>query len=192
MQVKKISALRKFLFFAVFVVLAAVYQFSSFVADLKETTQSGAGAEAIVVLTGGSGRSDVGLKLLRAGRAQVLIISGVHDDADADSIFLNKISRMERISIVLDKDSDTTFENAREVARITTDRGLSSILLVTSRYHMKRAGLIFTNLMPGGVEVRLYPVPDPDFAGGWWRGGGFWTALTEFTKYGYYRVKLVF
>ena len=43
--------------------------------------------EAIVVLTGGSGRVRAGLDLLLAGRAERMFVSGVYRGVDVDSLF---------------------------------------------------------------------------------------------------------
>ena len=81
--------------------------FLEFAASTKAYGPSGAGAgsDAIVVLTGGRGRTDEGLVLLRRGRAKLLILSGVHQDSDHDSIFLKRINSVERGKIVLEKRS---------------------------------------------------------------------------------------
>jgi uncharacterized SAM-binding protein YcdF (DUF218 family) len=60
-------------------------------------------------------------------------------------------------NITVEDRSSRTLENAREVARILRARGASSVLLVTSPLHMRRAKLCFEKQ---GVEVSCAPVPD--------------------------------
>jgi uncharacterized SAM-binding protein YcdF (DUF218 family) len=43
----------------------------------------------------------------------------------------------------LEDASTTTWENARDVARILVERGVTRVALVTSAYHMPRASLAF-------------------------------------------------
>jgi len=151
---------------AVFIMAAAGYLFYSFAfgeGGLPRPTQLNGGyvkADAIVVLTGGRGRTDEGLALLRKGVGEVLILSGVNADSGVDAIFLKRLSASERAKIILEKRSKSTYGNAVEVRRIMTEKGLKSIALVTSDYHMKRAYYIFTKIMPPAVNITAkYPAP---------------------------------
>jgi uncharacterized SAM-binding protein YcdF (DUF218 family) len=147
-------------------------------------------ADAIVVLTGGMGRADEGLRLLREGRAGVLILSGVHADADIDSIFLNKTSKAERGKIILEKVSSSTYENAVEVNRLVARHGFKSIILLTSAYHMKRAEFIFKKILPADVKILTHSVSTPNFdAKRWWGGGSLALLIIEFLKYYWFVVK---
>jgi uncharacterized SAM-binding protein YcdF (DUF218 family) len=160
-----------------------------FVEELKNFHAEKKRVDAIVVLTGGTGRADLGLDLLREGLAEVLVLSGVNRDADADAIFLTDLTEFDRLSVILEKESKSTFENALEVRRILSEKRLRSILLITSFYHMKRAQYIFERIIPPDIDIALYPVPDPDFKRNWWKGKGFFTAFMEFLKYRWYYLK---
>lgn len=173
----------------VFLFAAALYLFLGFVEELKRFHPAAKRVDAIVVLTGGTGRADLGLELLRKGHGGVLVLSGVNRDADVDSIFLTKLTELERLSVILEKDSKSTFENAMEARRLLSESKLRSMLLVTSPYHMKRARYIFKRMMPTGVEMAVYPVPSPGFKEDWWRGRGLVSALVEFAKYNWYYLK---
>ena len=147
---------------------------------------------AIVVLTGGRGRALTGLELLRGGAAKLLIISGVSEDADIDSIFPSGVSKKERSLIVLEKKSKSTYENALEVRELFSKKGLDSMLLITSEYHMQRAMLVFERVMPRSVDIKEYPVESPVFnAQRWWEGNGVMLVGLEFVKYYWYRVRFV-
>ncbi|HHL40027.1 MAG TPA: YdcF family protein, partial [Deltaproteobacteria bacterium] len=117
----------------------------------------------------------------------VLIISGVHRDADIESIFLGispPLTSMEKKSIILEKRSSSTVENAVEVRRIMEEFGLGSMVLITSNYHMRRAAYTFTTVMPEAVEIKLHAVRSPNFdPSRWWSGRGLWITLSEFVKY---------
>lgn len=180
---------RTCLLFIVFLFASTLYLFLGFVEELKRFHPEEKRVDAIVVLTGGTGRADLGLELLRKGHGGVLVISGVNRDADVDSIFPSGLTELERVGIILEKDSKSTFENAVEARRLITDRKLRSMLLVTSPYHMKRARYIFERIMPPAVEMAVYPVPSPGFKENWWRGGGLVAALVEFAKYNWYYLK---
>lgn len=171
-----------------------MYLFFSFIGDMGDMTRlssSGAGSsDAIVVLTGGKRRTDEGLSLLRKTGTGVLILSGVNRESDVNSIFLNKIEKTEHRSIILDKNSRSTYENAVEVRRIMEGRGLKSMVLLTSGYHMKRAFYIFRRVMPGYIRIKTYSVSSPNFdENRWWSGRSLGILAGEFIKYYWYVVR---
>jgi uncharacterized SAM-binding protein YcdF (DUF218 family) len=164
--------------------------FFEFAVSTREYRPVGAGADAIVVLTGGRGRTDEGLALLRKGRSKLLILSGVHQDADLDSIFLKRVNNVEREKIVLEKRSRSTFENALEVRKLMKERGFASMVLITSGYHIKRARYTFTKVMPEGFRIDAYSVSTPNFdERRWWEGGSLGLIAAEFVKYYWYMAR---
>jgi len=164
--------------------------FLEFAAATKAYGPSSAGADAIVVLTGGRGRTDEGLVLLRKGKAKLLILSGVHRDSDLDSIFLKRLNSVERGKIVLEKRSGSTYENALEVRKLMLEKGFSSMVLITSGYHIKRAHYTFTKVMPEGVRIEAYSVSSPNFdESRWWKGGSLGLLAAEFVKYYWYMTR---
>lgn len=168
--------------------------FISFAMDTKyiglDAGHTLAKADAIVVLTGGKGRISEGVALLRAGKGKVLIISGVAAEASADSIFRSKLTREELAGIILEKKSRSTFENAVEVRRLAEERGLKSVVLLTSIYHMKRASFIFRHVMPADVVIEPYFVTTPNFnENRWWGYNSIGLLAVEFVKYCWYDLK---
>ncbi len=149
-------------------------------------------ADAIVVLTGGKGRAEEGLSLLRQGRADLLILSGVNEDADASSIFFySRLVAEEHGKIVLDKASRSTYENAAVVSSLIRERGIKSIVLITSGYHMKRADFIFRHIIAPDVAIYNYVAPTPNFdVANWWAGGSLMLVMVEFLKYLWYCLTL--
>lgn len=145
-------------------------------------------ADAIVVLTGGKGRAEEGLSLLRQGRADLLILSGVNEDADAGSIFFySRLVEKEHGKIVLDKRSRSTYENAAVVSGLIRERGIKSIVLITSGYHMKRADFIFRHVTAPDVVIYNYVASTPNFdVNRWWAGGSLMLVMVEFLKYLWY------
>lgn len=181
---------RLFLITPVFAAAVLLYCMSSFVSDLNGYSGRSEEADAIVVLTGGAGRIEEGLMMLRRGGAAKLIVSGVHEDADHDAIFFRGLKDSERVGIILEKSSTSTYENAMEVKRIFAELDLHSMVLITSAYHMKRAYQTFRRIMPEDVEIETYPVDSPNFDTERWWG---WKSLTiifpEFVKYYWYEVR---
>jgi uncharacterized SAM-binding protein YcdF (DUF218 family) len=143
--------------------------------------------DAVVVLTGGSGRVDVGLALLAERRAKKLFVSGVAKEVDLDQLLrvsMRQDARTLRDRIELGHDAGDTIGNARETAQWMAREGFTSLRLVTASYHMRRSLLEFRRALP---NVRI--VPHPVFPQGfrlaeWWRWPGtFALVVSEYDKY---------
>lgn len=175
---------------AALVVSYIIYLFSGFIGDVRaiDAIEARGKADAIVVLTGGLGRTEVGLSLLSSGSAGVMILSGVHEDAELDSIFFKKkLSEKDRLRIILEKNSRSTMENAIEVRRIFEERGFRSMVLITSGYHMKRALYIFRHMMPDDYIIMPYSVESPNFdETRWWGSTSLGLLTIEFLKFYWY------
>ncbi|HVM78075.1 MAG TPA: YdcF family protein [Stellaceae bacterium] len=147
---------------------------------------SGEPTDAIVVLTGGSQRLQSGLRLLAAGRAKKLFISGVHPGVELAALLRSAGQAPETLPccVVLGHAADNTFGNAVETAAWMRQEHFTSLRLVTSNYHMRRALLEFSRAMP---EVRV--VPNPVFPEAvkqerWWASPGtLELILAEYDKY---------
>ena len=142
--------------------------------------------DAIVVLTGGSGRLNAGLTLLSSARAKKLFVSGVYRGVDVQTLL--DISRRDpeglTCCIVLGYAAGSTAGNADETAKWLAAEKYASVRLVTASYHMPRSLLEFRHAMPG-MTIIPHPVFPPRFKRRqWWRWPG--TArliLAEFHKY---------
>jgi len=142
--------------------------------------------DAIVVLTGGSGRLDAGLTLLSATRAKKLFVSGVYRGVDVQRLL--EISRRDpeglACCIVLGYAAGSTSGNADETARWLALENYSSVRLVTASYHMPRSLLEFRHAMPE-LKIVPHPVFPPRFKReAWWRWPGTARLIfAEFHKY---------
>lgn len=71
---------------------------------------------------------------------------------------------------VLERPAASTVSEADVVLAEVLARGYRSILLVTSKYHSHRAGIIYRHLAGGRVQVIVRPARDDDFQpDAWWR-----------------------
>lgn len=142
--------------------------------------------DAVVVLTGGSGRLGVGLALLAERRAKKLFVSGVYRGVDVAQLL--RISRQApqelECCVALGYTADNTSGNARETAAWMAKQGYRSLRLVTANYHMPRSILEFHRAMPH-VTLIPHPVFPQNFKGeAWWRSPGTASLiLSEYTKY---------
>lgn len=71
---------------------------------------------------------------------------------------------------VLERPAGSTYTEAIVLLEEALARGWTSILLVTSKYHTRRAAMIYRFLAAGRVEIIPRPARDDDFQpDGWWR-----------------------
>jgi uncharacterized SAM-binding protein YcdF (DUF218 family) len=145
-----------------------------------------ASADAVVVLTGGSGRLEAGLDLLARRKAQKLFVSGVYQGVDVKALLdiaQESPSEVEQ-KITLGYRADDTAGNAMETADWMRQNGFTSMLLVTANYHLPRSLLEFHGAMPG---IRI--VPSPAFPERfklrhWWAWPGSAALIvSEYNKY---------
>ncbi|MCU0885354.1 MAG: YdcF family protein [Beijerinckiaceae bacterium] len=97
-------------------------------------------ADGIVVLTGGSQRLSDGLGLLAEGHGRRLLISGVYQKTGRDEIarHARDLRPMLACCVDLGKSARNTIGNAIEARRWAQSNGFTSLLVVTSNYHMPR------------------------------------------------------
>jgi len=146
--------------------------------------------DAIVVLTGGRGRIEEGIRLYREHQATYLFLIGVGPSVRKGDLFREQKGDVGGEGVYLEKVSRNTLENAlyaREM--ILKNKDISSIRLITSRYHMKRATLIFRNTLPAGIAIYPHPVDSRNLKEEWWsHSGSFRLLFTEFYKYCLFRL----
>jgi uncharacterized SAM-binding protein YcdF (DUF218 family) len=130
--------------------------------------------DGIVVLTGGPGRVQRGLKLLAAGRAGRMLVSGVDrrvrpvDLAETYAITPDLMARIDLGTSAVD-----TRSNAQETAAWIEAHHYRSIRLVTTDWHMRRARYELRQVLRGVHVVRDGVRSDPTLV----------TLLREYNKY---------
>jgi uncharacterized SAM-binding protein YcdF (DUF218 family) len=150
-------------------------------------------ADAIVVLTGGSARIDGALQLLADRRASRLLISGVNPRVSSDDLarLVGGDLRDDLDCCVdLGHDAIDTVGNAAETRSWAKQRGFSSLIVVTSDYHMPRSMTELAGAMPD-VELIPFPVSNPQLRlSDWWRDAPTLGLLAkEYGKYLYARAR---
>jgi uncharacterized SAM-binding protein YcdF (DUF218 family) len=130
-------------------------------------------ASVIVVLSGDKKRLPPALDLVREGVAPVLAISSVgrtrHWRAARQLCAAGRFLRA-RV-ICFDAVPFSTQGEARTIARLARTRGWRSVVVVTSRFHVTRADLLFRRC----VKLPLYVVGTGST---WWRLPWEWASET--------------
>ena len=139
-------------------------------------------ADAIVVLGGGVGQVDAlvypelfeaadrvwhAARLYQAGKAPLVVVSGMNDECSTVPLLLEL--GVPRAAIVVDNESRNTYENSRCTERLLAERaaaaetmeasaakavGKQRVLLVTSAWHMHRAAGNFSR-----TSLEVIPAP---------------------------------
>jgi len=167
---------------------------------MNDLTQARRG---IVVTTGSGGRIEAGARLMLAGLADRMLISGTGagvsledirklagqhspDPARIDALFV--------CCVDIGPEALDTKGNAAETRNWAAARGLEEILLVTSDFHIPRALIEFRRAMPER-RVRGYAVGtaglgvDADGLTMWWRNPA--RIMTIGREYGKYLASLI-
>jgi uncharacterized SAM-binding protein YcdF (DUF218 family) len=114
-------------------------------------TQRVARADAIVVLgCHASGalmrRLDRGIRLFQEGAAPLLLLSGGGAGLLPEAEIMRDVALARGVpksAMLIEPLSHNTVENARETALLLRAMGRSSVLLVSDRFHLPRAALLF-------------------------------------------------
>jgi uncharacterized SAM-binding protein YcdF (DUF218 family) len=132
-------------------------------------------AEGIVILTGAGSnqRLAAAIGLLEDGYGQRVLVSGVNREATREDIrnVSRAVRRLYDCCVDLGFTAADTVGNARETAEWAKAMRYSSLIVVTTDYHMPRAMLELRAVFHGsGVRLETYAVPTPALKSSrWWR-----------------------
>ena len=118
----------------------------------------------IVVLTGGKGRIEKGIELLKEGNGKFLLITGVFQKEKVKNKYLFKDNiNLKECCIFFEEKAKNTFQNATEVSNWLKEKkvNIDSIQLITSYYHIPRSLIIFKKFFP---NKKLITVPVSQFS----------------------------
>ncbi len=169
--------------------------FLRFVETVSSVSKPEAGkADAIVVLTGGKARIPGGLDLLRDGRAERMLISGVGPRVSEHALLARAPSVAAGLAdccIDIGYKAANTIGNADEARAWAEARGFHSLFVVTSAYHIPRTLAEFQQALPGR-ELIPWPVADEGVNLRHWydRPRTVKILLREYVKYLAVRVRL--
>lgn len=130
--------------------------------------------DAIVVLTGGGDRLAEAFRLLEAGMAPRLLITGVAQGVNLAQV-IDGISDksaapaadLQACCITLGYQANSTLGNAAESAAWVRANNVQSVRLVTANYHIQRSRLEFRRALPE-IELVLHPVYPREVQDAFW------------------------
>ena len=116
---------------------------------------------AVIVLTGGEGRIARGLDVLRRGWAGQMLVSGVDPEVQPPEFAsdYHVEPRLMQCCITLGSESVDTRSNAQEALKWIELRHMTTVRLVTSDWHMRRAAWELRRVLPANVSLIEDAVP---------------------------------
>ncbi len=144
------------------------------------------GADGIAVLTGGMSRIDQAMKLLAAGKAKRVLITGVNRITSVEELkqLASQGDQYFTCCVDIDKEARNTIDNATETSEWVALHHYGSIILVTSNYHMPRALAELARVMPGVTLIPYSVVDNNVHLDRWWSYPGTTKLLlSEYLKY---------
>ena len=133
-------------------------------------------ADVIVALSGDTGaRTETAVDLWKRAYAPTIIFAGASEDPH--SVASGELMKRDAISlgvpeavVLVEPSSNTTQQNAHQVANLMKARGLTTAILVTSPYHQRRAANLFgQEFGPAKLAFTNYPARDPQWdPNTWW------------------------
>ncbi|ANY19277.1 hypothetical protein A6F68_00748 [Tsuneonella dongtanensis] len=143
-----------------FVLLLYLLGFLWFAAALPQPVAGGK-TDAVVVPTGGPGRIDRGLAVLRDRDAREMLVTGVDREVKprefAEEYRVSAATM--RCCITLGFAAVDTRTNASETAAWVEKRNYKSLRLVTTDWHMRRAARELARTLPDNVTILRDAVP---------------------------------
>ncbi len=143
-------------------------------------------ADGIAVLTGGVSRIDQAIKLLAAGKAKRVLITGVNRTTTVDELkeLASQGGQYFTCCVDIDKEARNTIDNATETSEWVALHRYGSIIVVTSNYHMPRALAELARVMPGVTLIPYAVVDNNVHLERWWTYPGTTKLLmSEYLKY---------
>jgi uncharacterized SAM-binding protein YcdF (DUF218 family) len=121
----------------------------------KPAAASARATDGAIVLTGGSGRLEHAIKVVRDRKTKRLLVAGADPLVTKSDIARRLKGHRALIACCVDLGSESvdTRSNAEEGARWLKARGYRSVRLITSDWHMRRAGYEFRKVLGSRVAV---------------------------------------
>jgi uncharacterized SAM-binding protein YcdF (DUF218 family) len=142
----------------------------------KPASVDAAATDAAIVLTGGPGRIEHAVDVIREHKAKRLLVAGVDPSVTKPDLARRIPGSRSWLSCCVDLGSESvdTRSNAEEASRWLARRNFKSVRLITSDWHMRRARYEFDKVLGGKYGLTTDAVrTEPSFV----------TLFGEYNKY---------
>ena len=131
--------------------------FIVFAFTLGKPAPAASATDAAIVLTGGPGRIEHAVDVLRNRQARRLLVAGADPSVTKGDLArrIKGSARLIKCCVDLGSESVDTRSNAEEAGRWLARRHFTSVRLITSDWHMRRARYEFEKVL--GRKYRIVP-----------------------------------
>jgi uncharacterized SAM-binding protein YcdF (DUF218 family) len=167
-------------------VVLTVIGFFIFTGSIERSKLEPRTADGIAVLTGGVARIDEAMKLLTQQKAKRLLITGVFRTTSTEELkqLASQGDQLFSCCVDIDKEARNTIDNATETSQWVARNHYTSVIVVTSNYHMPRALAELGRVMPGVTLIPYSVVDNNVHLDRWWTFPGTTRLLiSEYLKY---------
>jgi uncharacterized SAM-binding protein YcdF (DUF218 family) len=167
-------------------VVMLVIGFFIFTGSIERSQLEPRTADGIAVLTGGAARIDEAMKLLTQQKAKRLLITGVNRTTSTEALkqLASQGDQLFSCCVDIDKEARNTIDNATETSQWVARNHYTSIIVVTSNYHMPRALAELARVMPGVTLIPYSVIDNNVHLDRWWTYPGTTKLLiSEYLKY---------
>jgi uncharacterized SAM-binding protein YcdF (DUF218 family) len=167
-------------------VFMLVIGFFIFTGGIQRSQPDPGTADGITVLTGGVARIDEAMKLLTQQKAKRLLITGVNHTTSTEELkqLASQGDQLFSCCVDIDKEARNTIDNATETSQWVAQHHYTSIIVVTSNYHMPRALVELGRVMPDVTLIPYAVVENNVHLDRWWTYPGTTRLLiSEYLKY---------
>jgi uncharacterized SAM-binding protein YcdF (DUF218 family) len=167
-------------------VVMLVIGFFIFTGSIERSQLEPRAADGISVLTGGAARIDEAMKLLTQQKAKRLLITGVNRTTSTEELkqLASQGDQLFSCCVDIDKEARNTIDNATETSQWVARNHYTSVIVVTSNYHMPRALAELGRVMPGVTLIPYSVVDNNVHLDRWWTFPGTTRLLiSEYLKY---------
>lgn len=156
------------LFFGLFIIVVVL---SIFAGRFLILSQSQKQVDVIIILSGGGGRVEQGVKMFQKGYAPQLLLSNAKEGAGpAGDMRETALSLGIPESAILTEDAaESTYQNAQFTLPIMQQHEFKSAIVVSSDFHMRRVKFIFDHVYKkSGIELTYIGADSGYNAKAWW------------------------
>jgi uncharacterized SAM-binding protein YcdF (DUF218 family) len=181
-----VASLRLIFDLAMLAVVMLGIGFFIFTGSIQRSQPEPRAADGIAVLTGGVARIDEAMKLLTQQKAKRLLITGVNRTTSTEELkqLASQGDQLFSCCVDIDKEARNTIDNATETSQWVAQHHYTSIIVVTSNYHMPRALAELGRVMPGVTLIPYSVVDNNVHLDRWWTYPGTTKLLiSEYLKY---------